>query len=123
MSDAIRDGAAIIADLHLLTIRMAEQRHDADFLTDGVEKRQALIDEYQRWAGKHPEARTAFERTAEAKQAVEKILSMDQVITRALTEFKAEAQQNVKNANAQKKVMGYLGGSISASGSYLDMKK
>jgi len=123
MINAVRDGTAIIDDMHILTTSMMEQRHDPDFLIDGVEKRQVLIDEYDEWSNKYQEQRAVYERTPEAKTIVEKILGMDKVIAKTLGEFKTVAQQNVQNSNAQQKVIGYLGGSISASGSYMDFKK
>jgi hypothetical protein len=123
MTEIIRDGGAILDDLHILTTRMVEQRHDADFLIDGIERRQTLIDEYEDWAEVHPQEREGYERTDKAKKLVEKILGMDQIISKTLSEFKAAAQQSVQSANTQQKVISYLNGSISSSGSYMDVKK
>ena len=123
MTGPARNGSAIVAELLTLTTRMLEQRHDADFLIEGVEQRQALIDEYDAWSEANEAEKNAFERQPEAKSMVEKILGMDQVINKSLSDFKAEAQQNVRNSNAQQKVIGYLGNAVSASGSYMDFKK
>ena len=123
MINAVRDGNVIIKDLHILTARMVEQRHATDFLTDSVEQRQLLIDEYQHWADEYPKDRATYEKTAEAKRMVKKILEMDQVISKTLSELKTVVQQSVQSSSAQQKVIGYLGGSASASGSYMDFKK
>lgn len=123
MSNALRDGAAIFSDFVTLTNRMVEQRHDADFLIDGVNKRQAMLEEYQAWAGANPDSKAEYEQSPDTKQMLEKLLAMDKVITKALSELKNGAQKEVAASNAQKKVIGYIAGNISSSGSYLDMKK
>ena len=117
-----KDGLALMEELYLLTNQMVEQRHDADFLLEGVEKRQELMDAYDRWAQLAPTDRTAFEKDPKARQTVDKILSMDQVIVKALEQLKLDVQKDSSAAKAQQKVIGYLGNAISSSGSYMDVK-
>lgn len=123
MSQFLRDGAAIFADLLALTNRMVEQRHDADFLIGGVDKREILLEEYRAWADANPDSKAQYEQDSETRQMLEKILAMDKVITKALSDLKVEAQKEVAQSNAQQKMIGYISGNISSSGSYMDYKK
>lgn len=120
-----RSFSHVLADLHLLTTRMLEQRHDADFLIRGLEQRQALMDEYDTLAKADPYRKGMAEQNPKAKETVAKIVEMDKVILAALEEHKANAQKDVANANAQQaanqRVMDYLG--RPASGSVMDYKK
>jgi len=119
---AAKGGETFIQELYLLTARMLEQRHDADFLIEGIEGRQKLMDAYEKWAQQNPGLHAAIEKDANTRQTVDKILSMDQVIVKALEEFKQEVQKDASASKAQQKVMGYLSNAISSSGSYMDVK-
>lgn len=121
-SSAQSSGAAFIEELFVLTDSMVQQIHDADFLLQGVEKRQTIIDAYDEWAKQNPESHVACEKDSNIRQVVDAILSMDRVIVKALEEFKDEVQKDAMASTSQKKVMGYLGNAISSSGSYMDVK-
>lgn len=125
MSDATdipKEGGAMIEALLQLTHQMVDQIHDADFLLKGVDQRQALMDACDAWGRENPEKRKALESDPNIRQMVEQVLSMDQTIVKALEGFKKEVQKDVSASTAQQKVMGYLGNTISASGSYMDVK-
>ena len=117
-----KDGAALMEELLLLTTSMVRQSEDADFLIEGVEKRQAIMDAYDEWAKLNPEALAALEKDTDTIKTAGEILAMDKDIVKALSAFKQEIQKDVTASKAQQKVMGYLAGAISSSGSYMDVK-
>ena len=119
---AQKEGQALMEELLQLTTTMVQQAGDADFLIEGVEKRQAIMDAYDEWAKQSPESHAALEKEPDTLKTVEQILSMDRVIVAALSAFKLEVQKDMTASKAQKKVMGYLGNAISSSGSYMDVK-
>jgi len=121
-SDAPRDGRALIQELFLLTDSMVGQIHDADCLLKGVEDRQRVMDEYDNWVKLNPEAHTALTTDPEIRKTVDKILSHDSAIVKAMENFKQDVQKEVSSTSAQQKVMGYMSNAISSSGSYMDMK-
>ncbi len=115
--------ATILDELYRLTNQMAEQRHNPDCLIECVEKRQSLMDEYDALALTHPKEKAAFEQDASARELVAKMLTMDRVVAKALEEHKASAHKDVASANAQQKVLDYLGKAHSSGGSLMDYKK
>lgn len=117
-----KDGRKLIEELYLLTDSMVGQIHDADFLLAGVEDRQRLMDEYDAWAKQNQDAHAALTTDPQVRKSVDKILSLDQSIIKAMEEFKKEVQRDVSASSAQQKVMGYLSNAISSSGSYMDFK-
>lgn len=118
-----RGFSTILDELYQLTNQMAEQRHNPDCLIECVEKRQALMDEYDALALAHPEEKVAFEQGTAARELVAKMLTMDRVVAKALEEHKASAHKDVASANAQQKVLDYLGKAHSSGGSLMDYKK
>ena len=118
-----RDFSVIFDDMYRLTNQMAEQRHNPDFLLESVGKRQALMDEYDALALEYPAEKTAFEQGPAARDQVEKMLSMDSAIIKALEEHKATAHKDVASANAQQKVLDYLNKAQPSGGSLMDYKQ
>ena len=113
-----RTGRMIITDLYNLTSSMARQSSDPDFLMEGVEKRQALMDEYDAWRALHPD-----EDITEIKQMVKEILVMDKKINAALGTLRNSAKDQLTEAQSRQKAMSYAVGNVSSSGSYMDYKK
>ncbi|MGI6403296.1 MAG: hypothetical protein ACOX0K_03545 [Oscillospiraceae bacterium] len=119
----LRGFAEILDDIYHLTNQMAEQRHDPDFLIEGVEKRQALMNEYDALALVYPEERKAFEQDPISRDRVAKMIAMDRAVAKALEEHKASAHQDVAAANARQKVLDYLGKSHPSGGNLMDYRK
>lgn len=124
-SPEYKDFADIVMDMYLLTNQMMEQRHQPDFLIEAVEKRQAMMDQYDRLAKQDPYRRKAYEQDPKAKDTIRKIIEMDQTIARSLESHKASVHNNIANVvsqqKAQKKVLDYLGGP--RSGSRMDYRE
>jgi len=119
-----RGFAEILDDIYHLTNQMAEQRHNPDFLIECVDKRQALMDEYDALALVYPEEKKAFEQNPAARDRVAKMLVMDRAVAKALEEHRSSAHQDVASANARQKVLDYLGKShYPSGGTRMDYRK
>lgn len=112
----------IITELYELTKEMEQRRDDADFLILSVEKRQDLMDEYDilRLQNSDELDERAEE---ELKRMVKEVIHMDAAIAAALEEHRRVSKKELAASNSQQKLMGYMSGAISASGSYMDYKK
>ena len=117
-----KDGPALMRELLELTAAMVERLADADFLVEGVEKRQAIMDAYDEWAALNPDTHATLEQDPCTLKTISEILAMDKAIVGALGGFKAAAQREMTSSKTQQKVMGYLGSATSSSGSYMDVK-
>ncbi len=119
-----RSYADIIADLFAVSKKMYEERHDPDYLINGVERRGVLMNEYDQLAARDRQGREAFESDPAARATVGKIIELDKVIAKSLGEYRAAAHKDVAAANAkvaaQQRVMEYLGGPV--SGLKMDLK-
>lgn len=118
-----RSGLAVISDLLDLTRRMAESE-DADFLVDSVERRDKLMDEYDRLKVSSPYAAEAIEKDKpEISRMIAEIIELDKRINQSLNALYTATKHDLEGANAGRKILNYTNNAISASGSYMDYKK
>ena len=102
-----------------LTRQMALKTDDVDFLLQGVDRRQALMDEFDKTTADDAECR----KNAELRRMVDEIISLDKVIGEALIGHREHTKQDVSASNQQKRILSYTNQAISSSGSYMDYKK
>lgn len=114
-----RTGTDIITDLYNLTNDMVRQRDDADFLIEGVDRREKLMDEYDAYAREHPD-----EDQTEIKKMIREIIVLDKKIRASVTAHKVDVESKLAEAKNKQQLMGsYLNNMQSAAGSYMDYKK
>lgn len=120
MSSAAQDrtGLLIITDLYNLTTRMSRQTNDPDFLVESVEKRQALMDEYDAYKADHPD-----EDITEIKKLVKEIIAMDKKISSSLTYHQNDVKRKLSESQNKQRVMGYGNQGTSSSGSLMNYSK
>ena len=104
-----------------LTKRMAQNLKDAEFLVDGVEKRQALMDAFDRITQEQESA--APPNPQMLRTIFTEIQRLDTAITASLLQHREQAKARLANSNQQNKVLAYTNNAMSASGSYMDYRK
>ena len=114
-----RSAKELIEELLGLTRQMALKTGDVDFLLQGVDKRQTLMDELDKTTAGNPDSR----KTPELRRMVDEIISLDKLITDAMINHREDAKKEVSASNQQKRILSYTNQAISSSGSYMDYKK
>jgi hypothetical protein len=111
----------IITELHKLSGEMEKRRANAEFLVLSVEKRQALIAEYDKNRKEHESLPPSAEQMAEMKRLVKEIISMDASITKALEEHRNATKREI--ALLQQTRAGYLKQHMPQPGKRMDYKE
>ena len=115
--------AGIIDEMYRITVEMTCKLDDADYLTEGIDRRQELMDEYDR---RRENGEVLFATRQEQEQsanAVAQITQMDKTIYSAIEKLRDEAKGNLSASQSNRKVLGYTNQAMSGTGSYMDIKK
>lgn len=112
-----RDALAIIQELYTLTEAMVQRTDDPDFLAESVERRQALMDEYDAYAKDHPELDKSS-----LKKLVSEILAMDEKINSSLIALKGVTKRKLMETKNRQRAMEY-GSNTAAAGSFMNYSK
>lgn len=121
-TEALRNRLDIINELHNITKQMVNRRNDADFLIESVDRRQALMDEYDSTQQRKDDP-TSYEEQLEIRRVVKEIIKLDNIIADALDGHTKEAKKDLADSNKQQQVLQYTNQAMSASGSYMDYRK
>jgi len=119
MSNALRTRATVMAELLELTNKMVNKRKDADFLIEGVEKRQSLMDEFDTL----PVDELTEQDIQVIKQSAKDILQKDKIINVELEQMQKESRQDLNASHNQQRVLNYANNALANAGSYMDFKK
>jgi hypothetical protein len=111
----------IITELYKLTCEMEKRLTNADFLVLSVEKRQALIAEFEKSKTETAREPADPETMAEMKRLVKEIISKDTSITKALEEHRNAAKRDL--TIIQQTRAGYLNQQNLQAGRKMDYKE
>jgi hypothetical protein len=123
MSGNQRTAAEIVDELYRITVEMTCKPGDADFLIESIDKRQELMDEYDR---RRNSGEVMFATKQEQEQSagtIAKIAELDKSVFGALEKLRDETKQKLKTSQANRKVLGYTDSAMSGPGSYMNIKK
>lgn len=113
-------GLDIMRELLNITREMAGSE-DTSFLIASLDRRDRLMEEYDRVKAASPESIEKDRK--EIDRVKSEIARFDSEVGKTFHKLQSQVKEDLKNNNAQKKVMGYTSQAMSASGSYMDFKK
>lgn len=116
-TSAERDALTIIRELHDLTSDMVKRIDEPDFLVEGVEHRQALMDEYDAYSKEHP----YLDKTS-LKKLVSEVLAMDEKINSHLLAHKSGSKRKLIEIRSKQQTISY-GTGTAAAGSFMNYTK
>jgi hypothetical protein len=118
-----RTGVIIVEELLFISRKMAESE-DLDYIVDAIDRRSALMAEYDRLKANNSYFAEGLEKNrARIKKMVDEIISLDSVTNRTLMELREDVKKHLEGATAKRRVLQYTNSAISTAGSYMDFKK
>lgn len=125
MSKALseRSGLELVQEMRKLTKEMFNKSEDAEALTALIEKRGALMEDYDRLKATNPRAAAAMEKDKnKIKKILEEMRELDKGVNASLEKMHAEAKLDLESTTSNQKVLGYTNQAIASSGSFMDIK-
>lgn len=116
-----RSRPEIMRELLALTKDMANQRNDEDFLIASVDKRQALIDEFDRM--EQEDSALPDDMRDKIRAMASEAVALDRIIASALEDHYKRIKDNLTSNTQQQRLLNYTNHAMSSSGSYMDYKK
>lgn len=110
----------IMNELLAITREMAGTE-DVDILFASIDRRGLLIEEYEQVKAASPNAEE--KNRQEIGRVKAEIAKLNKEVDKTLQKLYAQAKDDLKNSNAQNKVLGYTNQAMSSAGSYMDFKK
>ncbi|WRS26344.1 hypothetical protein U6B65_08255 [Oscillospiraceae bacterium MB08-C2-2] len=119
-----RNKSVIVQNMFDLTCEMIGHLEDYEFLVDAIDRRQVLMDEFDR-VKNSPDFLSGMDgtRTAEVSNMLSNMRDMDKTVIQALSRILLEAKKELAANNNQQKVMGYMNNMVSSSGSYMNYSR
>lgn len=111
----------IMRELLAVTTEMIQKPDDVEFLLSSVDRRQALIEEFELEQKRN--ASLAPADLAEAKRLAQEVVALDKDIAVTLEAHRDTAKTDLTASNHHQRVLGYVNKALSSSGSYMDYKK
>jgi esterase/lipase superfamily enzyme len=113
-----RSARAIIGDLHTLTKAMVGRLDDPDYLVESVEKREALMEEFDACIMAHPDV----DKSAFARQ-ISEILAMDERINASLKYLKNATKSKLNETKRRQQAAAYTATQRHSSGTFMNYAK
>jgi hypothetical protein len=113
-----RSAQTVIAELHSLTKTMVGHLDDPDYLAECMDKRQALMDEFDAYVCTHPDVdKSAF------KRQISEILAMDERIGASLKQHRYTAKSKLGEAKRRQQAAAYAASRGHSSGTFMNYAK
>jgi esterase/lipase superfamily enzyme len=113
-----RSARTIIDDLHTLTKAMVGRLDDPDYLVECVEKREALMNEFDACVLAHPDV----DKRAFARQIGE-ILALDERITPSLKQLRNTAKSKLGETKRRQQAAAYTASQRRSAGTFMNYAK